>query len=89
MAVETGESNTYFDLNKSSDEPSSKSRKIIETYSLSAVFCLIAAIILLSFNLNLLSGCLIIAAASLGLVVIRKTYAQNRKMTELLMLLPL
>lgn len=80
--METGESNKYYDLVKSPDESSYKSRKIIETYFLVSLFCLIVAIILLSFNLNLISGCLIIAAASLGLIAIRKTFSQNRNMTE-------
>jgi CheY-like chemotaxis protein len=53
-------------------------RKKIELISITALFCLIAAVLLLSFNFALAAGILIIAAASLGILVVRKiTYLLN------------
>jgi CheY-like chemotaxis protein len=82
MVSETGKSGTNNGLNKSSLESFNKNRKIIETYPLIALFLLISSVILLSFNLNLFAGCLIIASVALGVVIIRKTQVQNKKTEE-------
>jgi CheY-like chemotaxis protein len=73
MVSETDKSDNINGLNKSSEEFFGKSRKNIESYSVIALFCLIAAIILISFDLKLLAGCLVIAGAGLGVIIIRKT----------------
>jgi CheY-like chemotaxis protein len=82
MVSETGKSNKNNDLNKSSEEFFDKSRKNIETYSIVALFCLIAAILLISFDQKLFAGCLIIAGASIGVVVVRKASSLNKKIKE-------
>jgi CheY-like chemotaxis protein len=73
MVSETDKSDNINGLNKSSEEFFGKSRKNIESYSVIALFCLIASIILISFDLKLLAGCLVIAGAGLGVIIIRKT----------------
>ena len=73
MVHDTGKSNQIFSSNKSSEELPDKSRKNIETYSIIALFCLIAAILLVSLDQRLLAGCLIIGSAGLGLIIVRKT----------------
>ncbi len=82
MVSETGRSSNNTSINKSSEEKFDKSRKIIETYPLVALFCLITAILLLTFNQNLFAGCLIIAAISIGLIVVRKTKLHNKETAE-------
>ena len=47
-------------------------RKKIERYSILAMLCLIAAVILISFNIRLVSGSLVIIAAATGVLIIRK-----------------
>ena len=64
MVIETENRPRVTGLNKSNEEISEKKRKSIETYSIIALFILIAAVLLISFNLQLLAGCLIIAGAS-------------------------
>jgi CheY-like chemotaxis protein len=58
--------------NQYSDDGFSKKRKTIETYSIVALFCLILSIILLSFDLKMLSGCLIIAGTAMFILILRK-----------------
>jgi CheY-like chemotaxis protein len=79
MAIETLNSNKNYGSNKSSEDFFEKSRKNIETYSIVAIFCLIAAIILLTFNLKLPAGIMIIAGASLGLIIVRRSSDLNKK----------
>lgn len=79
MVSETGKSNNNNGLNKSSEEFSDKSRKNIETYSVIALFCLIAAVLLVTFNQKLLAGCLIIAGASIGVIIVRKASDLNKR----------
>jgi CheY-like chemotaxis protein len=69
-------------LNKSNEEISENKRKSIETYSIVALFILIAAILLISFNLRLLAGCMVIAGVSLGLIIVRKAFDLNRNYKE-------
>jgi CheY-like chemotaxis protein len=78
MANETEKVSKNNGLNKSSEEFTDKIRKQIGTYSTIALFCLIAAILLISFNANLFAGCMIIAGASLGIVVVRKSAILNK-----------
>lgn len=82
MISETGKSNNNNGLNKSSEEFFDKSRKNIETYSIIALFCLIAAILLVSFNQKLLAGCMIIAGASIGVIIVRKASDLNKIFKE-------
>ena len=82
MISETGKSNNNNGLNKSSEEFFDKSRKNIETYSIIALFCLIAAILLVSFNQKLLAGCMIIAGASIGVIIARKASDLNKIFKE-------
>ena len=78
MVNETEKGNKQNDLNKSSEEFSDRISKQIGTYSTIALFCLLAAILLVSFNLALPAGCLIIAGACMGLISVRKFAAQNK-----------
>jgi CheY-like chemotaxis protein len=61
-----------------------KSRKNIETYSIIAIFCLIAAVILITFNLRLPAGIMVIAGASLGLIIVRRSFELNKKIKKTL-----
>ena len=79
MVSETGKSKNNNGLNKYSEEFSDKSRKNIETYSIIALFCLIAAVLLVTFNQKLLAGCLIIAGTSIGVIIVRKTSDLNKR----------
>ena len=69
-------------LNKSSEELLDKRRKIIETYSILALISLISAILLISIDLKLPAGCMIIAAACLGAIAVRKTLDLNNRFKE-------
>lgn len=82
MVSETGKSNNKHNLNKSSEELFSKIMKNIEIYSIIVLLFLIAAILLLSFDLRLLSGCLIIAGASLGVIIVRKVSVLSAKFRD-------
>ena len=79
MVSETGKRNNINGLNKSSGEVFEKSRKNIETYSIITLFCLIAAILLITFNQRLAAGCMIIAGASLGILIVRKSAELNKR----------
>jgi CheY-like chemotaxis protein len=78
MVNETGKSNNSIGLNKFSEDFFDKSRKHIETYSIIALFCLIAAVLVVTLNQKLLAGCLIIAGASIGLIIFKKTLTLNK-----------
>ena len=82
MASETGKSNKIFGLNKSPEDFFDKIRKNIETYSIIMLFCLIAAILLVSFDQKLLAGCMIIAGTSLGVIIIRRVSDLNKRFKE-------
>ena len=73
--TENGARSTGF--NKSSEEFFEKKRKSIESYSIVVLLILITAVILISFNLKLPAGCLIIAGASLGIIIVRKASSLN------------
>lgn len=78
MVSEAGQKNSLNSLNNSPENFYEKSRKKVETYSIISLFCMIAAILLVSFNQKLPAGCFIIAAASLGIIVIRKSSQINK-----------
>ena len=58
--------------NQYSDESFEKNKKQIETWSLISLICLIAAVILISFDLKLAAGSFVIAGAALFVLIIRK-----------------
>ena len=58
------------------------SRKQTETYSIIMLFCLIAAVLSITFDQKLLAGILIIAGACLGIIIFRKTSELNKKIKE-------
>jgi len=59
-------------VNKFADGIFDKKKKLIEKYTLISVLCLILAVILISFDLRLLSGCVVIAAAAIIILSLRK-----------------
>jgi CheY-like chemotaxis protein len=79
MVSETGKRNNINSLNKSSGEVFEKSRKNIETYSIITLFCLIVAILLITFDQRLAAGCMIIAGASMGILIVRKSAELNKR----------
>ncbi len=78
----TGKSDTDDSHEKGQDESFINKRKEIDNYSIAALFALIAAVILLSFGLKLISGILIIAAAATGVAAYRKNSLLNNKIDE-------
>lgn len=82
MAIETLNSNKNYGSNKSSEDFFEKSRKNIETYSIVAIFCLIAAVILITFDQKLPAGIMVIAGASLGLIIVRRSSDLNKKIKK-------
>lgn len=73
--TENGARSTGF--NKSTEEFFEKKRKSIESYSVVVLLILITAVILISFNLKFPAGCLILAGASLGIIIVRKASSLN------------
>ena len=59
-----------------------KDRKKVEQVSLFALISLIVAIILLSFNLRLISGCVVIVATSLGVIAVRTALGLIKEVRE-------
>jgi CheY-like chemotaxis protein len=82
MVSETETGVRYNGSNKTSDEIFEKKKKFIDTYSILALFILLAAILLISFNIKLLAGCMVIAAASLGVIIVRKASELNKNFKE-------
>jgi CheY-like chemotaxis protein len=82
MVSEAGKSNKDNGVNKSSEESVTKSRKSIETYSIIVLFCLIAAVLFLSFDLRLFAGCMIIVSASIGVIIVRESSLLHKKAEE-------
>jgi CheY-like chemotaxis protein len=81
MISETGKSFKN-SLNNPTDEIPDKIRKNIETYSIIALFCLITAIILISFSQKFFALFFIIAGGILGIVLVKKTsliFQKNRE----------
>jgi signal transduction histidine kinase len=69
-------------VNKSSEASSENKRKSIETLSILTLFILIAAILLISLNLRLLAGCMVIVGVSLGVIIVRKVFDLTRRFKE-------
>ena len=82
MVSETETSVRNNGSNKTREEIFEKKKKFIDTYSILALFILLAAILLISFNLKLLAGCMVIAAASLGVIIVRKASELNKNFKE-------
>ena len=59
-----------------------KERKMIERFSLLTLFFLIAAVILISFDIRLIAGCFVIIACATGIIVIRRAFELLRKVGE-------
>ena len=78
MVNETEKSYDRVGLNNSSEDIFDKNRKSINKFSIIALFCLIAAIIFLTFNQSLIAGFLVIAGTSIGVVIVRKTAEATR-----------
>ena len=78
MVNETAQRNNPDGLKSSSENSYEKIRKNVERYSIISLFCLIGGILLISVNQKLPAGCLIIAAASLWIIVVRKSSEISR-----------
>lgn len=82
MISETESSARSNTSSRSTEEVYEKKRKVIETYSIISLLILISAIILISFDLRLLAGCLIVAGTSLGVIIVRKAAELNRSFNK-------
>lgn len=85
MITESDKSDNKNVLNKSSVEFFTKQRKHIETFSIIALVCLIAALFLFSFNQKLLGGLTLIAGLSIGVIIARKSSVLNKNLQESLL----
>ena len=82
MVSETENSTRSNGINKSTEDIFEKKRKAIESYSIIVLLVLILAVLLITFNLKLPAGCLIIAAACLGIIIVRKASDLNTSFKE-------
>jgi CheY-like chemotaxis protein len=82
MVSETEKNVKSNGFNMSGVEILEKKRKTIESYSIVILLSLIAAVLLISINLKLPAGCMVIAAAALGIIVVRKASELNRNFKE-------
>lgn len=82
MVSETGQKDNPDSLNRSSEEIFNRNRKKIEIYSIIALFGMIAAILLISFDQKLLAGCLIILSASIGIIIFKRTNELNKRFKD-------
>jgi CheY-like chemotaxis protein len=73
MATEKGHLNSESTPAQDSGDTFYSKKRSVEQYSYISVICLVVAVLLLAFNLRLLSGCLVIAGASLFIMTIRKS----------------
>ena len=85
MITESDKSDNKNVLNKSSEEFFTNRRKHIETFSIIALFCLIAALFLFSFNQKLLGGLTLIAGLSIGVIIARKSSVLNKNLQDSLL----
>lgn len=69
-------------LNKSNEEIIDNKKKKIETYSIIALLILISAVLLISFDLKLLAGCMVIAGTSMGVIIVRKASELNTRFKD-------
>ncbi len=82
MVSETEKDASGNGLKRFNEEIFEKKRKIIDTYSIIVLLILIAAVLLISFNLNLPAGCMIIAGCGVGVLIVRKTSDLNKSFKE-------
>lgn len=82
MISETDNSDNKNGLNKSSEEFINGKRKHIENFSIIALFCLIAALVLYSLNLKLFGGLTLTTGLFIGLIIARKSSVLNRNLQE-------
>jgi CheY-like chemotaxis protein len=82
MSNESGKYAKNDGIDKSPEEFFAGSGKEIEKYLIFALFALIAAVIFLSFDLKLIAGILIIAAAIIGLLINRKVSVLKFRIEE-------
>ena len=82
MVSETEKGDKYKRLNKSAEEILENKRKIIDSYSIIALLILVSAVLLITFDLKLPAGCMIIAGASLGIIIVRKVSDLNKSFKE-------
>lgn len=82
MVSETENIPGNFRLNKSNEEILDKKKKNIETYSIVALLILISAVLLISFDLKLLAGCMVIAGTSIGVIIVRKASDLNSRFKD-------
>ena len=85
MVTEAGKSEVHNELDVSSDKLIHIERKNFEAFSIIALFCLIASLLLISFDLRFIGGCLLIAGAGIGIVIFRKASRLSRKLEESLL----
>jgi len=82
MVTRAEKDNSSIELKMSSEEALNKRRKIIQTSLIISLLCLISAVILVSFDLKLLAGCLIIVSASLGLFIYKNLMDLHKRFKE-------
>lgn len=82
MVSETETNSSINGSNKSNEEIFENKRTSIEAYSIIALFLLIGAVLLITLNLKLPAGCLVIAVAALGIVISKKSAELNRTCKE-------
>jgi CheY-like chemotaxis protein len=82
MVIESGNNARNDSFDKSPEEFFDRNRKEIEKYFIFALFALIAAILVLSFGLKLISGILIIGGAAIGLIINKKVSVLNKRIKE-------
>ena len=73
MITKPGKNTKKEDTDKSSEGLFTGGATIVEAYAVAALFCLILAVILITFGRLLIAGCLIVAGASVIVVVLRKS----------------
>jgi CheY-like chemotaxis protein len=82
MVNDSGNSSINDGFEKSPEDFFDRSRKEIERYSILGLAALIAAVLLITFDLKLFSGIFIIAAAAAGLLIYRKTSNLTTRIKE-------
>jgi CheY-like chemotaxis protein len=82
MISETESSTRSNITNRSTEEVFEKKRKIIETYSIISLLILLSAVLLISFNLRLPAGCMIITGTCLGIIIVRKASELNKSFNK-------
>jgi CheY-like chemotaxis protein len=82
MVIESGNNARNDSFDKSPEEFFDRSGKEIEKYFIFAMFSLIAAILILSFGLKLISGILIIGGVAIGLIINKKVAVLNKRIKE-------